>query len=260
MSTVSHVADGATVKSADRTLAVLDLLAERGPLTFTQLHTELGLPKSSALNLLKTMTGRRYVRRDSSGRFTLGLRVWEIAETCTEVPDLRAVLRPLMEDLRDATEETVQAAVLEGVEAIYFEVCESKHPMKLAARVGARLPAHASGVGKALLSELDDNELRRRFESVHLQTLTRNTIPTVDALLAELERTRHRGYATDNEEFAIGLRCGAMAVHATARETPIAVSVAIPTPRYSARIAGQARARLAEVVATAAERLNGRTA
>jgi len=161
------------------------------------------------------MIGRRYVRarprRVSSGR---PARVGDLRGLLGGARILRAILGPLMvRELRDATEETVQAAMLreQGVEATYFEVCEVAAPDEARRRAWARAcrrtPAAWQGAARAAR--------RRRaapgaWSTRSWRALTRNTIVEPEALITELAKVRRRGYATDSEEFVIGLRCLAM--------------------------------------------------
>ena len=244
------------VKSADRVLAVLDLLAAHGPLSFARIAAELGLPKSSAHNLLATMAARGYVERDADQRvFRLGTRVWEIAQAEHRVERLRSALKALMDGLVEATQETVQLAKLEGFEAVYLEISESPRPMKLTSRVGARLPAHTTGLGKTLLAFLDEDDARGRLDGRPLESMTENTITDPAALMDALRLIRRRGYGTDDEEFAIGLRCIAMPIRDRTGAVAAAMSVSMPTPRHSPEIAAQARFHLADTVAEAERRL-----
>jgi DNA-binding IclR family transcriptional regulator len=249
------------VKSADRVMAVLDLVAERGRMSFTEIMELLALPKSSAHSLLRTMQRRHYLDFDEASKtYRIGTRVWELAQAAHEIEDLRTLLKPLMDGLRDATEETVQLAILDGTEAVYLELSESPHPVKLTSRAGARLPAHSSAIGKSLLSTLDPDEARRRLSGTELTQFTAHTMSTVAGLMDELERVRHQGYSVDDEEFAIGLRCIAMPVHDRAGEPVAAMSVSIPTPRYDREVAARARRALAETVARCAGRIGPRAA
>jgi IclR family KDG regulon transcriptional repressor len=244
------------VKSADRVLAVLDLLAAEGPLSFARIAAELDLPKSSAHNLLATMAARGYVERDADRRvFRLGTRVWEIAQAENRVERLRAALKALMDDLVSATQETVQLAKLEGFDVVYLEISESPRPMKLTSRVGARLPAHTTGLGKTLLAFLDEDDVLARLGDRRMEALTEHTITTPEALLDALRVIRQRGYGTDDEEFAIGLRCIAMPIRDRTGLVTAAMSVSMPTPRYSDEIADRARFHLADTVAEAERRL-----
>lgn len=249
-------ASGGAVKSADRVLTILDLLAERDALTFSEIVRELSLPKSSVHNLLATMIDRDYVEYDPAAKtYGLGIRVWQIGRARRDVEHLRTVLKPLMDQLREQTEETVQLARLDGADAIYLEISESPHPMKLSSTPGVRLPAHASGIGKVLLAALDPLDARARLESAPLQAFTSHTLTDVDAIARELERIRQRGYGTDDEEFAIGCRCVAMPVRDGSGQVVAAMSVSIPTPRWSREFAASARRALANATAAAHELL-----
>jgi DNA-binding IclR family transcriptional regulator len=246
----------ALVKSADRVLAVLDLLAHHGPMPFARIVSELGLPKSSAHNLLATMTARGYIERDAEqGVFVLGIRVWEIAQAEHRVERLRTAMKALMDSLVEVTQETVQLAKLEGFEAVYLEIAESPRPMKLTSRVGARLPAHTTGLGKTLLAFLDEDDVLERLGTREMESLTEHTITTPAGLLDALRTIRQRGYGTDDEEFAIGLRCIAMPIRDRNGLVTAAMSVSMPTPRYSDEIAARARFHLADTVAEAERRL-----
>lgn len=245
-------ATGGAVKSADRVLVILDLLAEREALTFSEIVAALELPKSSVHNLLQTMIDRDYVEYDAAVKsYGLGIRVWQIGRARRDVEHLRTVLKPLMDELRSRTEETVQLARLEGADAVYLEISESPHPMKLSSTPGVRLPAHASGIGKVLLAALDPEDARTRLEATTLQSFTPHTLTDVEAIVKELDRVRQQGFGTDNEEFAIGCRCTAMAVRDGSGQVVGAISVSIPTPRYSREVASRARRALEETTAAA---------
>jgi DNA-binding IclR family transcriptional regulator len=248
--------NGGGVKSADRVMAVLDLVAESGSLSFGEIATRLALPKSSAHALLQTMHARGYLAFDEESKaYRLGTRIWELANVHHGIEDLRTVIKPLMDALVERTGETVQLAILEGIEAVYLEQSQSPHPMKLTSRAGVRLPAHTSAIGKALLASLEPADAERRLDGAALVRLTDNTIGDVPRLLEELERVRRQGYSLDNEEFAIGLRCVAMPVLDAQGKTIAAMSVSMPTPRYNRTVMANARKALAETVAQATERL-----
>jgi DNA-binding IclR family transcriptional regulator len=259
---VASRADGASppaaerVKSADRVMAVLDLVAERGSMPFREIADRLELPKSSAHALLRTMEARSYLAFDPEARtYRVGTRIWELAQARHDIEDLRTLMMPLMDSLVERTGETVQLASLDGISAVYLGLSESPHPMKLTSRAGARLPAHTSAIGKTLLADLDPEEARRRLEGETLVKLTEHTITDASKLLEELDRIRRQGYALDDEEFAIGLRCVAMPVRDREGKPVAAMSVSMPTPRYNRQAAANARKALAETVAEAAERL-----
>jgi DNA-binding IclR family transcriptional regulator len=250
----------ATVKSADRVMAILDLLSERGSSSFREIAQSLELPKSSAHALLQTMLARGFVTVDSATEtYRIGTRVWAIAQSCGGIEDLLTSLKPGMDGVMRRTLETVQLAALDGLSAVYLGLSESPHAMKLTSRAGARLPAHSSAIGKALLASLDPQEAESRLAGATLVALTEHTITDPLELVEELGRIRQRGYSVDNEEFAIGLRCIAMPVRDLDEQPVCAISVSMPTPRYNAAAAANAREALADAV-DAAKSLLGRRA
>lgn len=249
-------ANGGHVKSADRVMSVLDLLAANGSMSFSEIVDGLGVPKSSAHALLRTMQDRKYLALDpDSKEYRLGNRIWELAQAHHGIEDLRTLMKPLMDRLVERTGETVQLARLDGVEAVYLELSESPHPVKLTSRPGARLPAHTSGIGKALLASLDQEEAKRRLGDEPLEKLTEHTISDPAELLEELERIRAAGYSSDDEEFAVGLRCIAMPLLDATGRPVAAMSVSVPTPRYSRKGMADARRALTETVTEGAELL-----
>jgi DNA-binding IclR family transcriptional regulator len=129
----------------------------------------------------------------------------------------------------------VQLARLDGVENVYIAISESPNPMRLASRVGMRLHAHATGIGKALLSAIDREDARRRLEEVVLPRLTAKTVTDVEGIMALVDRARDVGYAVDDEEFVEGCRCVALPV-TTEDEAGVvsAISVTMPTLRTDA--------------------------
>lgn len=244
------------VKSADRVLTVLDLLAARGPSTFSEIVSALALPNSSAHNLLQTMVRRDYLEFDPDARtYALGLRLWQVAQAYGGNRDLVEIAVPLMQRVVEVTGETVQLARLDGVENVYLAIAESPHPMKLVSTVGARLYAHATGLGKALLAALPDDEVRRRLQGVSLPAFTPYTVTDPDALIAALHEVRERGWATDVEEYVIGCRCVAMGVRDGSGQAVAAMSVSIPTPRHTPAIAERARLALRDAVLELERRL-----
>jgi len=244
------------VKSADRVLTVLDLLAARGPSTFSAIVAALGLPNSSAHNLLQTMVRRDYLEFHQDARtYALGLRLWQVAQAYGGNRDLVTIARPLMQQVVDVTGETVQLARLDGVENVYLAIAESPHPMKLVSAVGERLYAHATGLGKALLAALTDDEVRALLIGVPLPAFTPYTITDVETMITALQEIRARGYATDDEEYVIGCRCVAMTIHDDTGLVVAAMSVSIPTPRHTPAIADRARVTLAAAVEELQRRL-----
>lgn len=223
---------GGAVKSADRALAILDAIADRGSLRFNDLVSELGLPRSSAHALLQTLVDRGWLDLDpDTRRYTVGLKAWHVGQAYTGHGDLVAIAKPVMDALARDVGETVQLARLDGLENVYIAISESAQPMRLASRVGARLLAHATGIGKALLAQLPPDESRQLIRSRPLSRFTPHTVTEPDALDALIDEVRARGWALDDEEVLVGCRCVAVPLTDDGRGLVTALSVTAPSAR-----------------------------
>lgn len=242
------------VKSAQRALQILEYLTQREePLTFTEIADSLGFPRSSLHGLLHTLVQSGWMHLDEgSRRYTLGLRTLEAGNAYTRALGLPERARPHMERIRDEIDETVQLSILDGRHNVYIAKVEGRQALRLASEVGRRLPAHATGLGKALLSELPARELEELIHGVRLEGFTPHTITAKSALRAELAEIRRRGYATDNEEYSIGVRCLAMVVRDHTGRADVAMSVSAPTIRFS----DQRRERTLQLLRVATGRLS----
>lgn len=248
------------VKSADRVLAIIEYLSDAGSAPFSQIVRDLGLPNSSGHQLLQTALSRRFVDFDEHTRmFRLGSRIWEVAQNYSVSEDLVSIAKPFMDELTASTKETVQLARLDGLNNIYLAISESPHVMKLVSSVGGKLPAHTTGLGKVLLAGLDDEEIDARLEGVELERFTSRTITDHAALKKELSKVRRQGFGEDEEEYVVGCRCIAMPVRDTQGTVISALSVSVPTPRYTPAGARTVSAELSAAVRKIEQRLSGMT-
>lgn len=234
------------VKSASRVLDIFEALSAspRG-LSFTALQQALGIPKSSLHALLEVLVARGYLELDAARRvYTVGIRLWERSQAYQRHHDLLGEALPAMETIVGAINETVQLAALDGLENVYLAKVDSSHPLRLQSEAGKRLPAYATGVGKALLAEMEAGTLAARLRNHALVPFTPHTFTNANALLAELARTHARGFAVDNQEFTPGLCCLAVPI-ADQRGATAAMSVSIPLTRASLGLLSAALAQLA---------------
>jgi DNA-binding IclR family transcriptional regulator len=221
------------VKSAERALAVIDLIAERGAATFAEVVEALGLPRSSAHGLLTTLVDAGWLEL-SDRRYRLGLHTWQLGQQYDGHRLLLETAKPHMDRLVQITGETVQLARLDGIENVYIGISLSPNPMRMASTVGMRLHAHATGIGKALLSVLDEADARARLESVVLPQLTPRTVTDVAEIMRIVGRARDVGFAVDDEEFVADCRCVAVPL-TTIEETGIAAAMSVTMPKSRTR-------------------------
>ena len=222
------------VKSAERALRVLDLLTSREQaLTFTQIGAALDVPVSSLHGLLRTLVACGWVEYGETTReYALGIRALEAGNAYTRSFDLPDRARPFMPRLRDEIDETVQLAVLDGRYNVYVAKVDGGHALRLASEVGRRLPAHATGLGKVLLASLEPREVTALLGDVRLERYTDKTMAALPVLRRYLTEVRRRGYAMDDEEYSVGVRCVAAPVRDSDGRTVAAMSVSVPTARF----------------------------
>ncbi|MFA9446384.1 IclR family transcriptional regulator [Egicoccus sp. AB-alg6-2] len=242
------------VKSSERTLEILEHLAAVGERrTLGELSRDLGIPKSSLHAILRTMQEMGWIRTDPSGlRFGLGVRALLVGASYVDSDDVVALTADTLDALAEEVGETVHLGRLDGADVVYLAKRESKHPLRLFSAVGRRLPAHATALGKAVLSMQDPAAVRVMLPD-HLRALTPNTIVDHERLREELAAIRARGYAIDNEENAEGIRCIAVAIRRDGLVRD-AISCSVPMIRMNA----DAEAGIVEAMLRARERAESR--
>lgn len=229
------VGNGGQVKSLVRGLTILERLAEaRDGVALTDLAQRVGLPASTMHRLLNTMASLGFVRQDQrSGRWMIGLESFAVGNAFLYSRDYVTASRPYMRRLMEESGETVNLSVLDDGEAVLLSQVECHEMMRMLARLGSRAPLHASGVGKALLAALPEKEVSMILHRRGLPRMTETTIDTPARLFADLEQIRQRGYALDDEEHAVGLRCVAATIHDEYGEPLAAISLSGPRARIS---------------------------
>jgi IclR family transcriptional regulator, acetate operon repressor len=209
----TDVDSAAGVKSARRAIELLEAFGTNHAwLSLTELHAQTGFPRSSLHGLLRTLRDVGWIEADEAGtRFRLGVRALICGTAYLDRDPVVPYATEALERLRDQAGFTAHYARLCGPEVVYLETRESRNSGHLVSRVGRTLPAHATSLGKALLSELADDELTRLLPD-HLVALTELTITDREGLRAELAFTRERGYATERGQGTPGVACAAAVV------------------------------------------------
>lgn len=225
---------GDQVQSLLRALGLLNRIAEApdGGATLTELAQQVGLPPSTAHRLLTTLEQERYVRFDPDGRiWSVGVQAFVAGSSFTKTRNLVVLARSPMRRLMEESGETVNLAVEDDGQAVYLAQVECRQMMRASARPGSRVPLHCSAVGKVLLSSKADKALSQVLQRHGMPRLTVKTIISPASLRADLDRVRSAGYAVDDEEHAVGLRCISAPVWDETGDTVAAVSVLGPMAR-----------------------------
>ncbi|MBB4935236.1 DNA-binding IclR family transcriptional regulator [Lipingzhangella halophila] len=198
-----------TVKSADRTIEVLEVLARSTTsLSLADLHEELGYPKSSLYTLLQTLVARRWVETDMrGGLYRIGVGALLAGTSYLDRDPVARVAAPVLEEVRTEVNETVHLARLDGASIVYLASRESQHHLRTVSRVGRRLPAYATALGRAILANRPDGA---DLVPKHPEVLSPKGIADRDTILAELELASARGYSAESEQTNPGLGCRAV--------------------------------------------------
>jgi IclR family acetate operon transcriptional repressor len=221
---------GRPVQSLQRAFDLLDDLADAGGrATLSELTAASGLPAATIHRLLATLVELGHVRRESGRRYALGPRLVRLGDAAGRV--LGDGVRPVLADLVARTGESANLAGLDGASAVYLAQVPSPHPMRMFTEVGAHVPLHCTGVGKALLSTVESTLVRQLMQRAGMPSRTPSTIVDVVTLDRELRVGIERGWHIDEGEQEVGVRC--IAVPVPDAPTPCAVSVSGPAARLS---------------------------
>jgi DNA-binding IclR family transcriptional regulator len=239
------------VQVLDRAVQLLDVLAESdremGP---AELTGRLSLHKSTIHRLLIVLERHRLIRRNPAhGKYGLGMKLFELGNRAVARLDLRDRAEPILQRLVDETHETAHISILDGIEMLSVANIEGPWTLRTPSTVGRRAPLHCTSVGKVVLAYLPESALGDLLNELRLTQYTRHTLVSRTALTRDLARVRELGYAVDNEEAEVGLRCVGAPIRNHRGRVSAAISIAGPAfrltddrlPMLAARVVAAAR-------------------
>jgi DNA-binding IclR family transcriptional regulator len=217
-------------KSAARTIDIIELLSKKNePLTLTEISESLGIPKTSTFDIIYSLLGKNILEYENEKfkTFQIGLRLFEVTLLALGKTELHREAHPKIDQLLEKTGGTVFLAVQNKDNIVYLDKAEGVSPALFAAELGERKPIYCTGLGKAILAGHTDAKVRGIIKGNRLTPLTENTITTYNELLEELEATRERGYAIDNQECVKGIFCVAAPIYSISDKPIAAISIAV---------------------------------
>lgn len=218
------------VQSLERAFDLLERMADAGgEVSLSELSAAGGLPLPTIHRLMRTLVATGYVRQQPNRRYALGPRLIRLGESAGRL--LGTWARPHLAELVEATGETANMALLDGDEVVYVAQAPSRHSMRMFTEVGRRVLPHSTGVGKALLAEVPPHEVRALLTRTGMPAATGQTITDPDTFLDALEEVRRLGYAVDDNEQEVGVRC--LAVTVPGSPTAAAISISGPAGRVT---------------------------
>jgi DNA-binding IclR family transcriptional regulator len=223
------------IGSVERAFDILELLARGGPQRFTDIRGELDVPKGSLHNLLKALETRGYVYLDDrSGEYQLSAKVVELSGAYLSSLRLGDIIPPALGTAVEKSGETFQFALLDGTDVLYiYKEQPESTTFIVGTSPGKRLPAQFTALGKAILSSLDDEEVRGLFEGAAWKPLTQMSVSNVEELILQLHQVRDRGWAVDDEESSMGIMCIAVPVMTHDGEALGAISTSFIKRKHS---------------------------
>ena len=224
---------GSYSQSLERGLAILSAFRSGRPLLgVSDLAREVGLSRSTTHRYIATLAALGYLQQDPATRkYRLGPRVLDLGFSAINSMDLRELAVPHLQALSDETGHTVNMAILDGPDILYIERCrtsrQGQRDIDLNLHIGSRLPAYCTSMGKVLLANLPPEALDEVLRQTEFHRRGPNTLTAKSKLVAELERVRRDGLATNNEELAYGLRSIAAPVFSQNGEVAAAINLAV---------------------------------
>lgn len=213
------------VERAIQTL--LSFAAPASSQTLEELAKRTGTNKTTMLRIIRTLENAGFLVRDDD-RYRLGARVLDISNAYLSTLTINKVAQKPMESLANEFGQTVSVAILDEADVVYVAIEQAQRELGIQGEVGGRHPAHATALGKVLLSGLNPEDARARLKSRELVRLTHRTLVDVDDVMASVERVKRDGYALDDEERGIGIRCVAAPIHDRKGLIVAAMSIAGP--------------------------------
>lgn len=212
-----------------KAIHLLDLIASAPEAPrFSDLLRVTGQPKGSLHRQLKHLVTEGLVDMTPDGAYRPGLRLLKFASRAWARNTVRKLAEPHMKALHEATGETVHFGVLRGKEIVYLDKLEGRQAVRMYSQVGNASPVYCTGVGKAAISCLDDEELGKLLADVSFHAYTKNTVADATALNAQVARIREQGFAEDLEEHQSGICCVAAPVFAASQNFTGGISVTAP--------------------------------
>ena len=220
----------------DRAAQILDCFGfDHQELSVSEIGAKARLHRSTAHRILMALEYNDLIQQNAeNGKYRLGIKLFRLGHQAVSHLNLREICRLFLTRIMDETKETVHLAVLDEDQVLYLDKVEGPHALRMPSRVGRHIPTYCTSLGKAMLSCLDDHEVKNIFRDHILRPYTANTVKTLDRLLTDLRVIRRRGYSVDNEEIEIGLRCVGAPIRDYTGAIVGAISTAAPSARLSA--------------------------
>ncbi|HEA65820.1 hypothetical protein LCGC14_2245720 [marine sediment metagenome] len=222
------------LSSTKKVFTILEILCEEHEKSISELAKRLNLQRSNVHRILSTLRHLGYLEQNpDTGNYSASLKIFELGNAVINRKGLLSVAHPFLEKLAKQFRETANLGYLNKREVIYLDKVESTESLRMDTKVGFRVPAYCTAIGKILLAHLSKAELKDYLKDHNLLQLTTNTINSPEKLMKSLTQIQEQGYAIDNEEFYEGVRCISSPIINHTRKVIASVSIAGPSVRMN---------------------------
>jgi len=219
---------------SEKLFGVLEFLANKGTCNLIDVSSALGLNKSTTHRILQSLIMLGYVKQDENLRYESTFRIVGLANQIMRRVDIHAMIRPILRELMEKTGETVHFVEREDIYAVYIDKVESyTNNLQLVSQIGNRIPLYCSGVGKAISANLPTSEVIDIWNRSDIKPLTPKTILDIEHFMNLLSTIKVRGYALDDEENELGVRCIAACIDDHLGNPRYAFSITAPISRMT---------------------------
>jgi len=219
------------IQSLERGILILEILESQKACGVTEIAKKLDINKSSAFRLLQTLEAKNLVEKDEQNKYKLGTRFLQFANHVLEGMELTKIAKPYLDELVRLTQETAHLCILSNGKALFIDQKRSSEIVSVNTRTGGQEPLHCSAVGKVLLAFLKPDKLEEMLDSIEFTQYTPRTITSRPVLIAQLEKIRELGYAVDDEEINVGVRCIAAPIRDYTDSVIASIGVSGPASR-----------------------------
>ncbi len=223
------------IQVSERIFNVIECLAQNGAMGLQDLSTELNLNKSTVHRILNSLICMDYVRQDAeTSKYSLSFKICGLSNQILSQNSMIDIARPFIKELSANSGETVHLVQLDGINATYIDKVEaSQNSVRMISMVGKSIPLYCSGVGKAILADMPNSKIESIWKLSFIHQLTEHTVTRFVDFMNLIEETRRSGYALDNEENEIGVRCIAVSLKSYNGKSTHAISISAPKDRMS---------------------------
>lgn len=223
------------VQSVDRALSILELLSNYNEgLGITEIGERTELHKSTVHRLLGTLIYKGYVVQDNlTNRYRLTMKLFELGNRKINDIDILNISKPYTKELMESVNEVVHLVIREGSKIVYIDKVEADNTIRMASNIGRKSPLYCTSVGKAMMAYMDEKEVENIWHKTDILRFTKKTITDLEELKVELDKVRELGYAEDDEENELGVRCVGAPVFNYTGKVEGAISISGPTIRVT---------------------------